>query len=78
MKSTTLLRKKPLDAFPRVLQSSKLKRTFGKWELAAIGVGAVIGGGIFVLKGVAAGMECNRHPRLLPVQFKTKSLTAKK
>lgn len=49
-----LLRKKPLQAYNNDIKTSKLKRTLGKWELTAIGVGAVIGGGIFVLTGVAA------------------------
>jgi APA family basic amino acid/polyamine antiporter len=49
-----LLRKKPLEAYKEDIKTSQLKRTLGKWELTAIGVGAVIGGGIFVLTGVAA------------------------
>ena len=48
------LRKKPLEAYRDDIQTSQLRRTLGKWELTAIGVGAVIGGGIFVLTGVAA------------------------
>ncbi|HVZ55457.1 MAG TPA: amino acid permease [Chitinophagaceae bacterium] len=49
-----LFRKKPLQAYDKDIQSSQLKRTLGRWELTAMGVGAVIGGGIFVLTGVAA------------------------
>lgn len=49
-----LLRKKPLEAYQDDIKTSQLTRTLGKWELTAIGVGAVIGGGIFVLTGVAA------------------------
>lgn len=49
-----IFRKKPLDAYSEDIRSSELQRTLGKWELTAIGVGAVIGGGIFVLTGVAA------------------------
>lgn len=49
-----LLRKKPLAAYNDDIKTSQLKRTLGKWELTAIGIGAVIGGGIFVLTGVAA------------------------
>ena len=48
------LRRKPLAAYNDDIKTSQLKRTLGKWELTAIGVGAVIGGGIFVLTGVAA------------------------
>lgn len=50
----TLFRKKPLSAYQEDIKTSALVRTLGKWELTAIGVGAVIGGGIFVLTGVAA------------------------
>lgn len=50
-------RKKPLEAYKDDIKNSQLKRSLGKWELTAIGVGAVIGGGIFVLTGVAA----NQH-----------------
>ncbi len=49
-----LFRKKPIEAYSEDIKTSQLKRTLGKWELTAIGVGAVIGGGIFVLTGVAA------------------------
>lgn len=50
------LRKKPISAYESDIKNSELTRTLGKWELTAIGVGAVIGGGIFVLTGVAANM----------------------
>ncbi|QEC70284.1 amino acid permease [Panacibacter ginsenosidivorans] len=49
-----LFRKKPLEAYREDIKTSQLNRTLGKWELTAISVGAVIGGGIFVLTGVAA------------------------
>lgn len=54
MNLNELFRKKPLEAYDDDIKTSQLKRTLGKWELTAIGVGAVIGGGIFVLTGVAA------------------------
>lgn len=49
-------RKKTLSAYHNDVTSSELRRTLGKWELTAIGIGAVIGGGIFVLTGVAANV----------------------
>jgi APA family basic amino acid/polyamine antiporter len=54
MKFEKLFRKKPLGAYSNDIKASQLTRSLGKWELTAIGVGAVIGGGIFVLTGVAA------------------------
>jgi APA family basic amino acid/polyamine antiporter len=54
MNFKSLFRKKPLHAYQDDIKNSELKRSLGKWELTAIGVGAVIGGGIFVLTGVAS------------------------
>jgi hypothetical protein len=54
MNIRSLLRKKPLHAYEDDIKTSELKRSLGKWELTAIGIGAVIGGGIFVLTGVAS------------------------
>lgn len=50
----SLFRKKPISAYSDDIKTSGLARSLGKWELTAIGIGAVIGGGIFVLTGVAA------------------------
>jgi basic amino acid/polyamine antiporter, APA family len=47
-------RKKPLSAFEADMKKSELKQVLGKWSLTAIGIGAIIGGGIFVLTGTAA------------------------
>jgi basic amino acid/polyamine antiporter, APA family len=47
-------RKKPISAFEEDMRKSELKRVLGKWSLTAIGIGAIIGGGIFVLTGTAA------------------------
>ncbi|KAF1853266.1 hypothetical protein Lal_00009628 [Lupinus albus] len=46
--------KKPMSAFENDMKSSQLKRVLGKWSLTAIGIGAIIGGGIFVLTGTGA------------------------
>jgi APA family basic amino acid/polyamine antiporter len=56
MNFNNFFRKKPLSAYTDDITTSELTRTLGKWELTAIGVGAVIGGGIFVLTGVAANL----------------------
>jgi APA family basic amino acid/polyamine antiporter len=50
----SIWRKKPMSAFEADMKKSELKRVLGKWSLTAIGVGAIIGGGIFVLTGTGA------------------------
>src|SRR6218665_3827538 len=45
---------KPLGAYEADIKKSGLKKILGKWSLTAIGVGAIIGGGIFVLTGTGA------------------------
>ncbi len=47
-------RKKPLEAYEADIKKSELKRVLGKWSLTAIGIGAIIGGGIFVLTGTGS------------------------
>jgi Amino acid transporters len=52
-----LLAKKPLSALMAEAQETgdhSLKRTLGPFQLTALGVGAVIGAGIFVLSGLGA------------------------
>jgi APA family basic amino acid/polyamine antiporter len=52
-----LLAKKPLNALIEEAKESgehSLKRTLGAFQLTALGVGAVIGAGIFVLSGLGA------------------------
>jgi APA family basic amino acid/polyamine antiporter len=54
---TDLFAKKPLDLLleeARETGSHSLKRTLGVFQLTALGVGAVIGAGIFVLSGLGA------------------------
>ncbi len=51
-----LFAKKPMTVLMEESGSSShgLKRTLGKWNLIALGIGAVIGAGIFVITGQAA------------------------
>ncbi|MDO4224842.1 MAG: amino acid permease [Bergeyella zoohelcum] len=46
--------KKPISAYKEEMKNSQLKRVLGRWTLVAIGIGAIIGGGIFVLTGTGA------------------------
>jgi basic amino acid/polyamine antiporter, APA family len=51
-----LLRTKSIDALLEASQAPerKLKRSLGPWSLTALGIGAVIGSGIFTVTGTAA------------------------
>jgi len=53
------LRTKSIDALIANSQQEgrRLKRTLGPWSLTALGLGAVIGSGIFILSGTAAAGE---------------------
>ncbi len=42
-----------------------LRKTLGPWSLTALGIGAVIGTGIFILTGTAAAGEVVRFPSIL-------------
>lgn len=46
--------RKPVEHFEIEMRESKLKRVLGKWGLTSLGVGAIIGAGIFVMTGVGA------------------------
>lgn len=54
-----LLRTKSIDALIAESESPEhqLRKTLGPWSLTALGVGAVIGSGIFILTGTAAAGE---------------------
>jgi basic amino acid/polyamine antiporter, APA family len=52
--SNSLWRKKPMSAFEADMKKSQLKRVLTKWGLTSLGIGAIIGGGIFTLTGIAA------------------------
>jgi APA family basic amino acid/polyamine antiporter len=43
----------------------KLRRTLGPWSLTALGIGAVIGSGIFILTGTAAAGEVRGYSSIL-------------
>jgi len=45
-----------------------LKKTLGPWSLTALGIGAIIGSGIFVLTGTAAAGEFFEAPSILHAQ----------
>lgn len=49
-----IFRKKPVEMFQEDMKKSGLRRVLGKWGLTSIGVGAIIGAGIFVMTGVGA------------------------
>ncbi len=58
----TLLRTKHLDLILAESETTthKLKRALGPWDLTALGIGAVIGAGIFALVGTAAAGDASR------------------
>jgi APA family basic amino acid/polyamine antiporter len=47
-------RKKPISAFEADMKKNELKRVLTRWGLTSLGIGAIIGGGIFTLTGIAA------------------------
>jgi basic amino acid/polyamine antiporter, APA family len=46
----------------------RLKKTLGPWSLTALGIGAIIGSGIFVLTGTAAAGEYSEVPSIFKAQ----------
>ena len=46
----------------------RLKKTLGPWSLTALGIGAIIGSGIFVLTGTAAAGENFQVPSIFHAQ----------
>src|SRR2546423_15121632 len=53
----SLLTVKPLDAILQDAEHGSLKRTLGPVQLVALGIGAVIGAGLFSLTGIAASQK---------------------
>ena len=47
-------RKKPIEAFQADAKKNDLNRVLTRWGLTSLGIGAIIGGGIFTLTGIAA------------------------
>jgi len=52
--NTSIWRKKPISAYHADGAKSDLKRVLTRWGLTSLGIGAIIGGGIFTLTGIAA------------------------
>lgn len=62
-----LLRTKSIDALIADSEDpgKRLRKTLGPWSLTALGIGAVIGSGIFILTGTAAAGETLRVPSIM-------------
>jgi APA family basic amino acid/polyamine antiporter len=63
----SLLRTKSIDALIRDSEEpgKRLNKSLGPWSLTALGIGAVIGSGIFILTGTAAAGESLAVPSIL-------------
>ena len=65
-----LLRTKSIDKLLADAEEPehRLKKSLGPWSLTALGIGAIIGSGIFVLTGTAAAGEYFQAPNILHAQ----------
>jgi APA family basic amino acid/polyamine antiporter len=65
--ASNLFRTKSIDKLlaDSELPEHRLKKTLGWLSLTALGIGAIIGSGIFIVTGTAAAGEVERHPSLL-------------
>ncbi|MDD4858387.1 MAG: amino acid permease, partial [Candidatus Krumholzibacteria bacterium] len=64
MKIGQLVRRKNLDELMAAAErsgSARLKRSLGPWDLVSLGIGAVIGAGIFAVIGTAAAGGASHH-----------------
>ncbi|WP_441853972.1 hypothetical protein, partial [Pseudoalteromonas distincta] len=52
-----MLLRKTVEQVQRETQTSQLKRTLGPWNLVFLGIGCIIGAGIFVRTGNAAALH---------------------
>ncbi len=60
--STSVLRRKPIDEIEDEKGGTKLFKSLGLWQLTAIGVGGIIGVGIFTLAGLVANGGADGEP----------------
>jgi basic amino acid/polyamine antiporter, APA family len=62
-----LLRTKSIEALIAAAEdpARRLRKTLGPWSLTGLGIGAVIGGGIFILTGTAAAGETLAYRSIL-------------
>ena len=49
-----LMRRKPIESLIATSRSNDLKRTLGPFGVVALGIGCIIGAGLFSLTGIAA------------------------
>ena len=65
--TVSIFRTKSIDALIAASEDpeKKLRRTLGPWSLTALGIGAVIGSGIFTLTGTAAAGETLSYKSIL-------------
>ena len=63
----SIFRTKSIDALIAASEDpeKKLRRTLGPWSLTAMGIGAIIGSGIFILTGTAAAGETLSYKSIL-------------
>ncbi|HEU5452138.1 MAG TPA: amino acid permease [Terriglobales bacterium] len=68
--SSQLLARKSIDKLIAESEEPehRLKKSLGPWSLTALGIGAIIGSGIFVLTGTAAAGEYFQAPNLIHAQ----------
>jgi len=62
---TNLLKRKTPDQAMEGAKEGGLEKTLGVWDLIILGVGAIIGSGIFAIVGVAAAGEDGAGPALI-------------
>jgi amino acid transporter len=68
--ASQLLRTKSIDKLLADAEDPehRLRKSLGPWSLTALGIGAIIGSGIFVLTGTAAAGEYFQAPNILHAQ----------